>query len=121
MTTYLGKSCSFGLPQVPFVNCRQFMYLVISLLVLRAGCGICLYQFLIIVCLFTFQQNQRKRKNLGLMMIVKHLFRNENKLCDNLMLVLYTKIWKTSVFFVRKPAARLENQNVNPGNNMFPD
>ena len=33
MTTYLGKSCSFGLPQVPFVNCRQFMYLVISLLV----------------------------------------------------------------------------------------
>ena len=40
MTTYLGKSCSFGLPRVPFVNCRQFMYLVISLLVLRAGCGI---------------------------------------------------------------------------------
>ena len=34
MTTYLGKSCSFGLPRVPFVNCRQFMYLVISLLVL---------------------------------------------------------------------------------------
>ena len=32
MTTYLGKSCSFGLPRVPFVNCRQFMYLVISLL-----------------------------------------------------------------------------------------
>ena len=29
MTTYLGKSCSFGLPRVPFVNCRQFMYLVI--------------------------------------------------------------------------------------------
>ena len=33
MTTYLGKSCSFGLPRVPFVNCRQYMYLVISLLV----------------------------------------------------------------------------------------
>ena len=32
MTTYLGKSCSFCLPRVPFVNCRQFMYLVISLL-----------------------------------------------------------------------------------------
>ena len=31
MTTYLGKSCSFGFPRVPFVNCRQFMYLVISL------------------------------------------------------------------------------------------
>ena len=30
MTTYLGKSCSFGLPRVPFVNCGQFMYLVIS-------------------------------------------------------------------------------------------
>ena len=29
MTTYLGKSCSFCLPRVPFVNCRQFMYLVI--------------------------------------------------------------------------------------------
>ena len=40
MTTYLGKSCSFGLPRVAFVNCRQFMYLAISLLVLRAGCGI---------------------------------------------------------------------------------
>ena len=26
MTTYLGKSCSFGFPRVPFVNCRQFMY-----------------------------------------------------------------------------------------------
>ena len=53
MTTYLGKSCSFGLPRVPFVNCRQFMYLVISLLALRAGCGIWLYQFLIIAYLFT--------------------------------------------------------------------
>ena len=53
MATYLGKSCSFGLPRVPFVNCRQFMYLVISLLVLRAGCGIWLCQFLIIAYLFT--------------------------------------------------------------------
>ena len=40
MTTCLGKSCSFRLPRVPFVNCGQFMYLVIFLLVLRAGCGI---------------------------------------------------------------------------------
>ena len=54
MTTYLGKSCSFCLPRVPFGNCRQFMYLVISLLVLRAGYGIWLYQFLIIAYLFTF-------------------------------------------------------------------
>ena len=30
MTTGLGKSCSFGLPRVPFVNCYLFMYLVIS-------------------------------------------------------------------------------------------
>ena len=52
MTTCLGKSCSFGLPRVPFVNCCQFMYLVISLLVLKAGCGIWLYQFLIIAYLF---------------------------------------------------------------------
>ena len=53
MTTYLGKICSFGLPRVPFVNCRQFLHLVISLLVLRAGCGIWLYQFLIIAYLVT--------------------------------------------------------------------
>ena len=36
----LGKSCSFGLPRVPFVNCCQFMYVVISLFIPRAGCGI---------------------------------------------------------------------------------
>ena len=59
MTTYLGKSCSFCLPRVPFVNCRQCMYLVISLLVLRAGYGIWLYQFLIIAYLFTFYQGWR--------------------------------------------------------------
>ena len=53
MTTYLGKSCSFGLPRVPFVNCHQFMYLVISLLVLRAGRGI--NEFLIIAYLFTLK------------------------------------------------------------------
>ena len=58
MTTYLGKSCSFGLPRVPFVNCGQFMYLVISLLVLRAGCGIWLYQFLIIAYLFTLSDRR---------------------------------------------------------------
>ena len=31
MTTCLGKSCSFCLPRVPFVGCRQFMCLVVSL------------------------------------------------------------------------------------------
>ena len=29
MATCLGKSYSFGLPRVPFVNCCQFVYLVI--------------------------------------------------------------------------------------------
>ena len=47
MTTCLGKSCSFWLPRGPFVICCQFMYLVISLLVLRAGCGIWLIIFLL--------------------------------------------------------------------------
>ena len=37
MTTYLGKSCSFGLPRVPVINCHQFMYLVISLSVWFLG------------------------------------------------------------------------------------
>ena len=54
MTTCLGKSCSFGLPRVPFVNCCQFMYFVIFLLVLMAGGGAWLYQFLITAYLFTF-------------------------------------------------------------------
>ena len=55
MTTCLGKRCSFGLPRVPFVNCFQFMYffLFVSLLVLRARSGICLYQFMSIAYLFT--------------------------------------------------------------------
>ena len=52
MTTSLGKSCSFGLPCVPFVNCCKFMYWIISLLVLSVGCGIWLYQFLILAYLF---------------------------------------------------------------------
>ena len=51
MTTCL-ESCSFTLPHLPFVNCCQCMYLVISLLVLRAGHGIWLHQFLIIAHLF---------------------------------------------------------------------
>ena len=54
MTTCLGKSCSFGLPCIPFVNCCQFMYLDLSLLVLTAGYLIWLYQFLISAYLFTF-------------------------------------------------------------------
>ena len=26
MTTYLGKSCSFGFPRVPFVNCPIYVF-----------------------------------------------------------------------------------------------
>ena len=43
---------------MPFVNCCQFMYLVISLLVLRARCGIWLNQCLIIAHLFTYNQKK---------------------------------------------------------------
>ena len=64
MTTCLGKSCSFGLPRVPFVICCQFMYLVISLLVLRAGCG-----FLITAYFFTLQM---------LLLIIIILFQEDN-------------------------------------------
>ena len=39
------------------------MYLIISLLVLRAGCGIWLYQFLIIAYLFTLLENSQ---NMGI-------------------------------------------------------
>ena len=54
MITCLGKSCSFGLLRKPFVNCCQFMYLVLSLLVLKAEYWICLYHFLIIAYRFYF-------------------------------------------------------------------
>ena len=37
MTTCLEKKCSFGLPRVPFVNCCQFMYLVIFPLGFEGG------------------------------------------------------------------------------------
>ena len=53
MITCLGKSCSYSLRRMPFVNWCQFMYLVISLLLLRAGYRIWLYQFLIFAYLFT--------------------------------------------------------------------
>ena len=65
MTTCLEKSYSFGLPHVLFVNCCQFMYLVISLLVLMAGYGIWLYQFLVIAYLFTFHYINTLKQNLG--------------------------------------------------------
>ena len=53
--------CSFRLPRVPFVYCCQFiyMYLVISLLVLRAGYGIIpdpcsSFYFLLFILLYGF-------------------------------------------------------------------
>ena len=52
----LRGGCSFGLLRVPFVGCRRFVCSVVSLLVLRAGCGIWLYQFLIIAYHFTLSQ-----------------------------------------------------------------
>ena len=98
MTTYLGKSCSFGLPRVPFVNCRRFMYLVISLLVYRAGCGIWLYQFLIIAYLFTlgiltkvcedyFLKNKEFVKWMStiLMHVMRH-FKSKQFLCERISL-----------------------------------
>ena len=54
MTTCLGKSCLFCIPRVPFVNGCQCMYLVLSVLVLRAGYGFRLYRCLIVAYLFTF-------------------------------------------------------------------
>ena len=90
MTTCLGKSCSFGLPRVPFVNCCQFLYLVISLLVLRAGYGIWLCQFLIIAYLFTlFSSLQFKfaQYHLGDEKNAKH-----NKLLNIFCIVYWAKI-----------------------------
>ena len=49
-----GKELFIRFTASVFRKLRQFMYLVISLLVLRAGCGIWLYQFLIIANLFYF-------------------------------------------------------------------
>ena len=74
MTTYLGKSCSFCLPRVSFVNYRQFMYLVISLLVLRAGYGIWLCRFLIIAYLFTFHPRVPQDLAIELSPEFAHLF-----------------------------------------------
>ena len=39
MTTYLGKSCSFGLLRVTFVNYRQFMYRPLP------PCGLCVSRY----------------------------------------------------------------------------
>ena len=43
MATCLGKSCSFDLLGVSFVNVNQSMRVLLFLLVLRVGCGIGLY------------------------------------------------------------------------------
>ena len=40
MTTCVGKSCSFGLPRVTFVNVYQFVCMLLSLLVLRVEFGV---------------------------------------------------------------------------------
>ena len=40
MTTCLGKSCSYGLLCVSFVNIYPFVCVLLSLLVLRVGVGL---------------------------------------------------------------------------------
>ena len=40
MTTCLGKSCSFGLLCMSFVNVYDFVYVLFSLLLFGVGCGI---------------------------------------------------------------------------------
>ena len=103
MTTYLGKSCSFCLPRVPFVNCRQFMYLVISLLVLRAGYGIWLYQFLIIAYLFTFYISQLIRFARASSHVVDFYARNKSLTAKLLQQgYRYHKLRKTFSKFYRR-------------------
>ena len=54
MTTCFGKSCSFGLTVRVFRGrWLNFVSVPLSLLVLRVGCGMQLYSFLIIAFLFT--------------------------------------------------------------------
>ena len=56
--------------RVPFVNCCQFMYLFVSLLVFRAGCGIGLYQLLIIAYPFTLVTGSAQGIGLGIARIL---------------------------------------------------
>ena len=54
MTICFEKNCSFGLLRISFVSVYQFCMCVFpSVLVLRVGCGIRLYNFLIIAILVT--------------------------------------------------------------------
>ena len=57
MTTCLGKSCSFGLPRVPFRKLLSIYVfkLIISLVVFRAECGVWLYHLLIHCLSFYFE------------------------------------------------------------------
>ena len=113
MTTYLGKSCSFCLPRVPFVNCCQFMYLVISLLVLRAGYGIWLYQFLIIAYLFTFYISQLIRFARVSSHVVDFNARNKSLTAQLLQQgYRYHKFRKTFSKFYRRHYALVSKFNV---------
>ena len=57
MATCLGKSCSFGLLCMSFVNVYHFVCVL-----LRMGFGIWLYNFLSIAFLFTFLVRNLKFK-----------------------------------------------------------
>ena len=106
MTTYLEKSCSFGLLRVPFVNCRQFMFLVISLLVLRAGCGIWLYQFLIIAYHFTFCWDQNVDAK-ALSVPAPGLYTREKK--KNIKNMYKIRVQSCSFFFFSQLATNDQN------------
>ena len=64
MTTCLGKSCSFGNQCVFFVGVNQILCVLLSLLVLRVACWICLYYFVIIAFLFAFNSTFRYLEDL---------------------------------------------------------
>ena len=66
------------------------MYLVISLLVLRAGCGIRLYQFLIIAYRFPFQTS------FLIFLLFKNLFKDVGGV--NRYVTLTVKLKQTSNF-----------------------
>ena len=94
MTTYLEKSCLFGLLCVSYVKVYQFVCVLLSLLILRVGCGNWLYLFLTIAFLF-------KKKG------------NDQELIESFFLLFY---FLNSVIYIRKvirnAASTLQGQGI---------
>ena len=90
----LEKAVHLVLPRVPFVNCCQFIYLIGSLLVLRAGCGIWLYQFLIIAYRFTLYMYMYQ-------CIVRNINKHMSKAiyCKQSMVYIYLPILKKFLIY----------------------